>query len=638
MSTLYHPLNEADDEIRLLTLLPKSRTTGIPHCTLDTCSLKAFNPQYRNFLSASRRANSSTRRTTSQWIRGRIDPELAGLAPLQRLHSKQPPPSQYRFMWGDYAALSYVWGNEKDTSIIVLNKRRRRVTTNLAKALSAFIKDGEFEDDFKLWVDAICINQQDLDERARQLRKMRQIYGSAWAVVAWLGEPSFQSDSAFQLIHDFSALSESDCGRQIEACLRSEPEYLGKGCWLALHDLMERPYWYRLWIIQEMIMGASATWIRCGSSSIDWTSFCSGIAFLEEICGSDKVYGLVGLMSPAVASSLKPDYTLPVHQVYAETARAFILAEDSLDPIRDGNPWGPSKGPSWAADWLWEGRVRSSRTENQLWGPTRFFPRLGPDTSFHTPYRASGDTRHDASFSSDGSVLTCSGFIVDSISGLSARGIDYFDLDETSIVQPNRWVSAYGDRSATSEALFRTLVMDRVAGGAKATARHAAILHLPRTFDQGEQEFSRRGWTWLAGQSAYYFRWETFHEVNSSFKLGDDRLHDFFSDTIPDEASEFDYSEVYSCYDRTAQRRRFMTTANGYMGWAPDNIYGLESEQTISGDLIAVLYGCSTPIVIRPHGHQFRVIGEAYVQGLMDGEAMDLVNSGKLERVSLEFR
>ncbi|RGP69553.1 Heterokaryon incompatibility protein [Fusarium sporotrichioides] len=702
MSTLYHPLNEADDEIRLLTLLPKSRTTGIPHCTLDTCSLKAFNPQYRNFLSTSRTANSSPRRTTSQWIRGRIDPELAGLAPLQRLHSKQPPPSQYRFMWGDYAALSYVWGNEKDTSIIVLNKRRRRVTTNLAKALSAFIKDGEFEDDFKLWVDAICINQQDLDERARQLRKMRQIYGSAWAVVAWVGEPSFQSDSAFQLIHDFSTLSGSDCGSQIEACLRSEPEYLGKGCWLALHDLMERPYWYRLWIIQEMIMGASATWIRCGSSSIDWTSFCSGIAFLEEnlwlvkdellvrerfaaiakhgpawsVMGihlvyedlsilsereekggqypsfgrlldiandadcsdpRDKVYGLVGLMSPAVASSLKPDYTLPVHQVYAETARAFILAEDSLDPIRDGNPWGPSKGPSWAADWLWEGRVRSSRTENQLWGPTRFFPRLGPDTSFHTPYRASGDTRHDASFSSDGSVLTCSGFVVDSISGLSARGIDYFDLDKTSIVQPNRWVSAYGGRNATSEALFRTLVMDRVAGGAKATARHAAILHLPRTFNQGEQEFSRRGWTWLAGQSGYYFRWETFHEVNSRFKLGDDRLHDFFSDTIPDEASEFDYSEVYSCYDRTAQRRRFMTTANGYMGWAPDNIYGLESEQTISGDLIAVLYGCSTPIIIRPHGHQFRVIGEAYVQGLMDGEAMDLVNSGKLERVSLEF-
>ncbi|KAG8670372.1 hypothetical protein FPOAC2_09726 [Fusarium poae] len=531
---------------------------------------------------------------------------------------------------------------------------------------------------------------------------MRQIYGSAWAVIAWLGEASFQSDSAIQLIRDFSALSESNCGSRIESCLRSEPEYLGKGCWLALHDLMERPYWYRLWIIQEMIMGASATWVRCGSSSIDWNSFCSGIAFLEEnlwlvkdellvrerfaVTGKsgptwsvmgihlvyqdlsilsereekggqypsfgrlldiandaecsnprDKVYGLVGLMSPAVTGSLQPDYTLPVCQVYAATARTFIEADHNLEPLRDGNPWGPSQGPSWAADWLWEGRVRSSRTENQLWGPTRFFPRLGPDVSFHTPYKANGDTRHDASFSSDGSILTCSGFIVDSISGLSARGTGYFDLDKVSIVQPPQWSSVYGDKSTTSEALYRTLVMDRVAGGAKATARHVAILHLPRTFNVAGQEFSRRRWSWLAGQSNYYFRWEIFHEVNSGFKLGDEPLHNFFSDKIPDDASEFDYSEVYSCFDRTAQRRRFMTTTNGYMGWAPDNIYGKESEQTIAGDLIAVLYGCSTPIVIRPNGSQYQVIGEAYVQGLMDGEAMELLSSGKLKLSRLEF-
>lgn len=701
-SPLYEPLNEATDEIRLLTLLPKSRSTGIPHCTLGTYSLRAFTPQHKTFLFSTVTVNSSLRSTTSEWKQSRLEPELAGLAPLKRLHSKHPPPSHYRFTWGDYAALSYVWVDEKDTTIIAINNKRRRVTTNLAKALSAFVQDGEFEDGYKLWVDAICINQQDMDERARQLRKMRHIYGDAWSVVAWLGEPSFQSDSAIQLIRDFADLSKTNSGSQIESCLRREPEFLGKGCWLALHDLMERPYWSRLWIIQEMIMGASATWIRCGCASIDWVSFCSGLAFLEENlwlvedellvrerlvvtkkngpawsvmgihlvyqdlsilsereekggqypsfgrlldiandaeCSNprDKVYGLVGMMSIPVSSSLRPDYTLPVNQVYAATARTFIEVDGNLEPIRDGNLWGPSKGPSWAADWLWEGRIRSSRAENQLWGPTRLFPRLGPEALLQTPYNASGDTRHDAAFSIDGSILTCSGFIVDSISGLSARGTGYFDLDKTSIVQPHRWNSAYGDRSATSEALYCTLVMDRISGGARATARHAAIFHLPRTFEQGEQEFSKRGWSWLAGQSDYYFRWEGFHEVNSSFKLGDDQLSDFFDDTIPDEASEFDFSEVYSCFDRSSQRRRFMATANGYIGWAPDNIYGTKSQQTKTGDLIAVLCGCSTPIVVRPHGHQYQVIGEAFVQGLMDGEVMELVNSGKLERISFDF-
>ncbi|KAF5566543.1 heterokaryon incompatibility het-6 [Fusarium phyllophilum] len=218
----------------------------------------------------------------------------------------------------------------------------------------------------------------------------------------------------------------------------------------------------------------------------------------------DKVYALVGLMSAAVADSLEPDYTLPVRHVYAATARSFIQVDDNLEPIREGNPWGPSNAPSWAADWLWKNRLRSSRTENQLWGPTRFFPRLAPDNSSHIPYSASGGTRHDA--------------------------------------------------------LLRFPAMDP------------------------------------------YSRVEEFRSMNAGFRLGFNRLDDFFYDEIPQDASELDYSEVYSCFDRASQKRRFVTTTNGYMGWAPDNIFGKDSEQTRPGDMIAVLFGCSTPVVIRRYG------------------------------------
>ena len=80
-----------------------------------------------------------------------------------------------------------------------------------------------------------------------------------------------------------------------------------------------------------------------------------------------------------------------------------------------------------------------------------------------------------------------------------------------------------------------------------------------------------------------------------------------------------------------------MVTKNGYMGWVPDNIYGKAHEQTRKGDLIAVLFGCSTPIVIRPCGSRFQVIGEAYVQGLMEGEGMGLLESGGTQRQSFTF-
>ena len=80
-----------------------------------------------------------------------------------------------------------------------------------------------------------------------------------------------------------------------------------------------------------------------------------------------------------------------------------------------------------------------------------------------------------------------------------------------------------------------------------------------------------------------------------------------------------------------------MTTENGYMGWVPDNVYGSRYAQTKQGDLIAILFGCSTPMVIRPRGRRFQVIGEAYIQGLMDGEAITFLRAGQAKQRTFTF-
>lgn len=69
----------------------------------------------------------------------------------------------------------------------------------------------------------------------------------------------------------------------------------------------------------------------------------------------------------------------------------------------------------------------------------------------------------------------------------------------------------------------------------------------------------------------------------------------------------------------------------------PDNIHGSACDQSREGDLIVILLGCSTPIVIRPYGQHFQVIGEAYIQGLMDGEGIEFLNDGKVEKRSFTF-
>ena len=80
-----------------------------------------------------------------------------------------------------------------------------------------------------------------------------------------------------------------------------------------------------------------------------------------------------------------------------------------------------------------------------------------------------------------------------------------------------------------------------------------------------------------------------------------------------------------------------MTTKNGYLGWVPDNIYGGDEDQTRSGDLVAIILGCSTPMVIRPAGKYFLVVGEAYVQGIMDGEVMKALETSNAKVQSFTF-
>lgn len=705
VSNGYSRLDESRDEIRLITLSPLSNEFDLVDCKLETVSLADLTLDYRNFILSFDNSGLGARKTIRKWFKSRSLAQESTTPENDDEYCYTPSTTSYRFIWGDFAALSYVWGDENVSGTIVVNGQEREVTSNLEEALRAFCSRDEFTGGFKLWVDAICINQNDLVERGRQVRRMREIYGTAWTVVAWLGEECDQSHKAIQLVQDLAGFSNDKSRKQLEMWLQEDPGFLGNGSWLALQEFMDRMYWYRLWILQELIMGSSAVLIRCGSSSIEWKTFCAGISLLEEdlwlvkdgllrrdvdaqgltkhpawstasihlvyqdlsvlsrleetagdtgdhqylsfgrildianwaecMDPRDKVYGLVGLMKPDIAQHLVPDYTIHPLGVYANATKLFIRSSRSLDPIREGNPWGPTKTPSWIADWQWEGRARMSRTENQLWGP--YWLSSKSNASINVPYHASGASKYEATFSGDDLLLTCKGFIIDSVWGLSARGQGYFAWSKASINRTGQWKSIYGDKNATSEALYRTLVADRVSGGNKADARHSVILHLPATFSKAGPRFKKLGWSWLSAQENYYFRWQKWRAANRDFQLGDHKLGSFFNDRVPEGASEFDFTEVYSCFDRTCQKRRLMTTKNGYLGWAPDNIYGGDEEQTRSGDLVVIMFGCSTPMVIRPMGKWFLVVGEAYVQGIMDGEAMEVFVRGKATAQNFTF-
>lgn len=88
-----------------------------------------------------------------------------------------------------YEALSYTWGSSSQCNTILVNEiYSTPVTDNLFRALKRLRHETESR---TLWVDALCINQQDTDERSQQVAIMGSIYRSAKCVDVWLGEPSF---------------------------------------------------------------------------------------------------------------------------------------------------------------------------------------------------------------------------------------------------------------------------------------------------------------------------------------------------------------------------------------------------------------------------------------------------------------
>lgn len=85
----------------------------------------------------------------------------------------------------EYEAISYCWGNAKDTRTVYCEKDSLQITVSLFTAL----KQLRLPDRPRtLWADAVCINQNDIVEKGTQVKLMSQIYSRTSRILIWLGE------------------------------------------------------------------------------------------------------------------------------------------------------------------------------------------------------------------------------------------------------------------------------------------------------------------------------------------------------------------------------------------------------------------------------------------------------------------
>ncbi|KAE8358705.1 heterokaryon incompatibility protein-domain-containing protein [Aspergillus caelatus] len=167
-----------------------------------------------------------------------------------------------------YEALSYVWGSEDTPQFILIDGQTLPVTENLYTAL-LYLRQHQLER--LLWIDAICINQGDEDEKAQQIQFMPMIYGQASQVIVWLGEPADHSDKAFEMIR-LAADDESSEDKPTD--IQQEMNHA------SIVKLLERPWFRRIWVLQE-VHAAQDILVMCGNTKIHGYTFSSGLKNLS---------------------------------------------------------------------------------------------------------------------------------------------------------------------------------------------------------------------------------------------------------------------------------------------------------------------------------------------------------------------
>ena len=169
-----------------------------------------------------------------------------------------------------YQALSYVWGSKEDPATVILNGQPFQVTKNLDEALKQLRSPTV---DHTLWVDALCINQENIPERNAQVQQMRMIYANADRVVLWLGPEAQDSDLVMTMLR---VAQEYNFDRRFMTTLVQSELFL----FFPLMELLfGRAYWFRVWVVQE-IAYAKDVLLVCGSHQI---SYASVVKFIDTI-------------------------------------------------------------------------------------------------------------------------------------------------------------------------------------------------------------------------------------------------------------------------------------------------------------------------------------------------------------------
>jgi hypothetical protein len=561
----------------------------------------------------------------------RILPETSSVIQCELLHTSLANPRSY-------IAISYAWGDLEETRSIILDGHEVPITENLWQALQR-LRSRSFP--VIIWADALCINQQNANERNHQIRTMSDIYSKAYGVAAWLGPEADNSHEAIDLMHEIleADIKEEGRGWLVRDIINSRRR---RPYFQSLISLFQRDYWKRLWVVQEITNAADVT-VYCGSSAIPWTTYAAASRLFQKygpeldaaeleispegftptptsssrwstalsvngpgwlrdqntLKGStagllpallfyrdrsctdprDKVYGTLGMLSPYERSEFLVDYNLPTSHVYINAVDYLLSTTRRLDVIRASIRFSDHESAVKLPSWVPD------------WSHN---PNVRPIRNKDHAFSASGKTDAKFAFLNRRKQLEISAIFIDTIGSMGIGISSEMDTDN-AVTAFFAWrlsvIQKSGYDLAAHEAFCRTLSMG-----------------------QSDQRWTPREWM--------EFTYHTFgcllQERLPALAL-DPQLQFYAANPIPIPAEQRE-KLFYSCIMDSISARRFCISSTGLLC--------LGASLGRKDDLIVVPLGCSTPIILRRQGQEYTYIGDVYVDGYMYGRAIEDLNNG----------
>jgi len=210
-----------------------------------------------------------------------------------------------------FTALPYLWGRPQRTHPMIIDGKTFHITASLDSALRR-LRDPVRKR--QIWADAICNNQNDIEERNQEVGQMGSVYATAEHTVIYLGEGSPET---YFLLNRL----QSTCGSAYELaafCSMAETIKFSK-------LLLNRPWLKSVWVLQELVLSRDP-WIQCGTYLIQWKELEDYFCYLESSyqLSEPNFFKMVELRSAHLLALISPPKTSDAVEVAKELLDLLI--------------------------------------------------------------------------------------------------------------------------------------------------------------------------------------------------------------------------------------------------------------------------------------------------------------------------